>query len=152
MDSITRKYGEKGRYTIKVDLANHYNDPIIAPISAIRKQQTIVDDTNPVNFDAARLALLFVYLRAKDFKYYFYIVARMTTNDRPVKVTSNEMRIALKEKYLSAVGAALSRLVTIGLLFKVEGKFEQYLINPAYAWRGNRIDYINTDNLPVVHP
>lgn len=151
MAQIQRRKDGSKLMNMCIRLEDYANDPILAPLSDVRRTLTPIDNTNVVQTDPARLMLVFAQLRAKDFKYYFYVLARLERNDKPIRISIADMREQLKEKWKEQVYQALTRLCVVGLLFKVEAKFEQYLVNPAYAWKGNRFDYLDTDSLPIIN-
>jgi len=142
----------KGVYKVRLNLKleDFYCNADIAPISAIRKEIVVMDSIEPVKVDAMRVAPVFQNLRAKDFKYYFYVLGLLEANDRPITINMQVMRVLMSDKWLTDVAKGLTRLVAAGLLFKMEGKKQTYIVNPVYAWKGDRLQYFNTDDLPLI--
>lgn len=135
---------------LNLNLSDFNNHPVNAPISSIRREIIAVDSLDPVKVDSMRIAAVFQNIRAKDFKYYFHVLGLLESNDRPITVNMREMRLLYSDKWLTDVAKGLHRLVAAGLLFKLEGKKETYIVNPVYAWKGDRLQYINTDELPLL--
>ncbi len=150
MQAITQRYDGSKLWNLNIKLSEHYNDPVYAPISALRQEFLPVDYTNTVQIDSARLMLVFANIRAKDFKYYFYMLSLLERNDKPVKVVINDMRVILKDRLREQTSQGVNRLVAVGLLLRVESKQSLFFINPVYAWRGNRFDYLDLSELEVI--
>lgn len=149
MGSVKRVQDGKGTFDLKINPADYANHPEFSPISAFRRIQTAVDDTEPVQVDAMRLMLCFHDLLSRDFKYYFYVLGMLKANNIPVPVDLSAMRSFTKDKYTSVTFRGLERLVKQGLLFKVPNRTSLYLVNPVYAWKGNRLDYLDTSAFPA---
>ncbi len=93
--------------------------------------------------DAARIAPVFGGLRAKDHKYYFYILARLISNDLAIKCDHKHMRDELGDNTVQMVAAGIDRLVQSGLIFRAPHRKGEYIVNPVFAWKGNQLDYLD---------
>ena len=126
-----------------VDVKEYQDEPVNGSFSAFRAVKTYVDDTNPVHIDSERLERVSGSLYKGDSMYYFYMLGRMVKNNIPVYANHGEMRDHFGVKYRVTVSISVERLIRAGLIFKVEGRRTAYLINPVYAWKGNRLDYLD---------
>jgi len=142
---IAQKGNSKKEYILSYDIRDYENDPIHAPLNAFRKVVSYVDDTEPVKIDSARLMRVLSGLRVKDFKYYYYIINLLNRNDEPIYANHKEMRDYFKDPYVQTVSSAIDRLVKQGLIQRAPRLRGWYFINPVYAWKGNRLDYLNLD-------
>ncbi|MCE7039193.1 hypothetical protein [Dyadobacter sp. CY312] len=143
MGNIKRKYDGLGVFELNINPKDYANHPDYSPFSVFRRVETLVDDTEPVQVDSMRLMLCFQDLLSKDFKYYFYVLGMLKANNIPIPVDLSEMRKFTKDKYTSVTFRGLERCVKQGLLFKVPNRTSQYLVNPVFAWKGNRLDYLD---------
>ena len=139
-----------GRYRLRIDPANYHHDDTLAPLSTFRRVVSAVDDTKPISVDALRLSRCFSGLRSKDFKYYFYIVGKLEENELPVFINLREACNYCGDRTASIGTDAINRLIKEGLLFRVPHKRGEYLINPTYAWRGDRMQYLDTESFMLV--
>lgn len=143
MQQIRQKGNSKTVYELKINPAEYTRNERIAPISAFRRVISYKDDTEPVQMDSARIAPLFHGIRSRDFKYYFYIISRLVRNDLAIKCPHKEMRDELGDPSCDTVAQGIVRLVQAGLIFPAPHRRGEYLVNPAYAWKGNRLDYLD---------
>jgi hypothetical protein len=136
--------GTKGRhYKLSVNLRDYRNDPFFDPKTAPYRTISYKDDKEYVKIDSIALATVFNKLRVKDFKYYFFMLERLVRNDEPVFVPHREMRLALGDNSVQTVSQAIARLAAEGLIIPEPKGRGKYFINPAFAWKGNRLEYLD---------
>lgn len=143
MPEIGQLGNAKKQYTLQINPADYTINANLAPISAFKRVISYEDDTDPINVDPMRLAPVFAGIRAKDFKYYFYMLAHLVRNDLPVKANHREMRELYNDKSHRVVENAIERLVQSGLIFRAPHRRGEYIVNPVFAWKGNRLDYLD---------
>jgi hypothetical protein len=144
MDGVVKRYGKQEGYNLSINPSDYPFHPDLTPKNQFRRAFVAIDETSPVQIDSTRLMVCFEALRAKDHKYYFYILSKLITNDLPIHVNLQEMRKYTKDRTYQMGQHGLNRLVKQGLLFRLENRNSQYIVNPVYAWKGNRLDYLDT--------
>ena len=137
---------------LKVNLNDYYQDDEHTPKNRVRKEIRIIDDTEYVSIDSARLMQIYEAIRPKDMRFYFYILTQLTDNEIPIKLPFLEMRNYFKLRWIDDVRDAIERLERAGLLFKTNDKSGRYRVNPAFAWIGDRTRYIDPDSLELMKP
>lgn len=142
---ITQKGNSKKEYDLHINVKDYDCDPILAPFSAFRKVISYIDDTEPVHIDSTRIMAVFSTLHTGDAKYYFYMLGLLVRNDIPIVCEAGTMRDHFKIKWREVVSRGIERLLKHGLIFKAPNTRGKYLINPVYAWKGNRLDYLNLE-------
>lgn len=143
MPGIVSVGASKNDYKLNIDATLYEKDLFLAGKSKLQRVQIHVDLSTPAFIDSERIMRVFNRLRAKDFKYYFYILDKMERNDRAVFVDQKHMRDFLGDNKVQTVAAGIDRLVQQGLLFRPENTRGRYIVNPVYAWKGNRLDYLD---------
>lgn len=149
MSAIKERKDKSGLFTLRVNPNDYYSNEALTPKNNLRRVISAIDNTNPVMVDSARIMSCFHGLRAKDHKYYFYMLSQLERNDKPITVNMGNMREFTQDRLIEAVWQGLDRLVAQGLLFRVPLRKATFLVNPVYAWKGNRLDYLDTDSLPL---
>lgn len=150
MDEIENKTAGTKRYKLNINPADYGLDPRYGANIELQQAQVFVDGTSAVNVDCARLMQCFQVLRSKDFKYYYYILSKLVRNDEAIKIDFKEMREFSKDKLYQSIHQGIGRLITQGLIIRAPHRNACFLVNPLFAWKGNRADYINVSALPVV--
>lgn len=133
----------KESYRLSIDATQYHKNPFPGAENSLQRVISYRDDTNPVQMDSARVMRVFHAIRSKDFKYYFYILAKLERNDKAVFVSFHDMRVVLGDKTVSSVKSGIATLVREGLLIVPENTRGRYIVNPVYAWKGNRLDYLD---------
>jgi len=150
MSSLPQISPEKRRSKLKINLKDYNDSPFEGQNIVRRTVLEVCDPTSPVQIDSGRIMMCFQSLRAKDHKYYFYVLSKLERNDIPIKIDMQDLKAFAMDRSREVCQQGLERLVVQGLIFRVEHRRACYIVNPAYAWKGNRFDYINTDSLPIV--
>lgn len=143
MAEVQRKRHNSPDCTLKFNPEHYSNDPILAPISAFSRVISYKDDTQPVNIDSARLMLTKSPLRIGDYHTYFYILSKLERNDLIINVTAREIYRALSFTSRERAAESLTRLRRAGLIVQMEENTGKYIVNPLFAWKGNRLDYLD---------
>lgn len=143
MAEITPKGNSNTLYTLRMNVTEYGTSPSNAPKPALRRVISYQDDTIPTQVDSERLMEAFRGLRAGDFKYYFYILGHMERNDKAVHCRPTDMLRFFGEKHRSHISQALIRLIQVGLIFRAPRSAGKYIVNPVFAWKGNRLDYLD---------
>lgn len=133
----------KTRYKLFINPDEYSSTHLNPTFAPLRAEIILIDHTQPVYIDTTRIMTKFDALRAKDFKYYFYLLNLLVRNDEVIRPDQYKMRNDLKDKYVQNVADGIKRLVQQGLIFAPPNTRGSYLINPAYAWKGNRLDYLD---------
>lgn len=145
-------YSPRERYKhprkLQVNIQDYQKSSILAPFPLISAVISYKDDTEPVQLDSMRLAFAISGVKSYDIKYYFYILGIMRTNDVPIVISHAELKAEFKVKYRQEVTNSIERLVQAGLLFTLPREKTTYIVNPVYAWKGNRFNYLNLSALP----
>lgn len=150
MSALAQSIPEKRHSRLRINLQD-YNESPFEGQNIVRKTVVeVCDPTSPVQIDSGRIMMCFQNLRAKDHKYYFYILSKLERNDIAIKIDMQELRAFAMDRTRQVCQEGIDRLVVHGLIFRVEHRKGCYLVNPAYAWKGNRFDYLDIDSLPLV--
>lgn len=132
-----------------VNLFDYYSNQIHPPVyrTEIECVEQIVDDTNTLQIDQDTLYNVLFGCNRFSIKMFFYLCHRMTNNRMPITVKSSEIRLqALRTSSRAIFCRSKSELIRAGLITST-GK-HTYYVNPAYAWKGDRKQYIDLDNIP----
>lgn len=150
MSALAEIIPEKRRSRLRINLQDYNDNPFEGQNIVRTTVVEVIDHTSPVQIDSGRIMMCFQNLRAKDHKYYFYVLSKLERNDIPIKIDMQELRAFAMDRTRQVCQEGLDRLIVHGLIFRVEKRKGCYIVNPAYAWKGNRMDYIDTDSLPIV--
>ena len=145
MAEVTRVRTNKRLYNLSYNPAEYFRTPFGDPLQPFRQQIILVDDTEPVLLDSERLSYVFMALNAKDYAVYFHLLTKLRYNNVPVEVDIQEIRSKYKIKWQAQIGKTLQRLCREGLIHHISDARGLYLINPVYAWKGNRIEYLKPE-------
>ena len=152
MSSVIKNKPERLTNKLKINPHDYFQNDDKTPKRAIRREIVIVDSTTPVKIDSARLMQVFEVITPRDLQYYFYILSMLEDTEQPIAVSHFDMRIFFKIKYVEQVAQAMKRLELAGLLFKLPRKAAQYIVNPAFAWIGDRTQYFDANSLELMKP
>lgn len=143
MPGIVSVGASKDNYNISIDATLYDNDAFVDGNSGLQRVISYVDVSIPTQVDSIRLMRVFNVLRSKDFKYYFYILDKLERNNKAVFIDQRDMRDKLGDNSVQLVSKGIERLIQQGLLFRPENTRGRYIVNPVYAWKGNRLDYLD---------
>ena len=149
MSAIKQQGDSKKLFVCNFDLNDYPNPPEYTPKFNPQRAIVLRDDTIYPQVDTMRLIAALQLVRARDHKYYYYVLAELVTNDIPVRVPMQDLRALFKEKYTDSIYRGYDRLCQAGLLFKQPNRKAAYFVNPAFAWKGNRADYLDISTLPL---
>lgn len=149
MSTPKQKGNSKTDFELHIDLTQYPYPADYTPKNTPHRTIVLKDDNIYPQIDCIRLIPVIHNLRVRDHKYYFYALSQLERNDIPVHVPMESLRALLQEKYTSEIYKAFDRLCKAGLLFKQPFKRSMYFVNPAYAWKGNRADYLDISTLPL---
>jgi|GEM_PF-4672389 len=110
-------------------------------------------DNNPchVHFDARLLFELTVRVTPVAIRAYMALLTRLIRNDQPVYFTSGEMKIAINQCLKSCkVQLAFKELEREKAVFRQKGDYNNFYINPLFAWTGDRMQYFDPATLPLL--
>lgn len=149
MAAIKQQGDSKKLFVCEFDLNDYPNPAEYTPKTGPQRTIVLKDETVYPQLDTMRLIAALQHVRARDHKYYYYILTVLVRNDIPIQVPMQELRGLFKEKYTDSIYRGYDRLCQAGLLIKQPNRRSTYFVNPAYAWKGNRADYLDISTLPL---
>ena len=113
--------------------------------------ETIQDERQIVTLDARYLFELSVRVNPVAMRVYMALLTRLIRNDEPIYFTSGEMKLEINQPLKSCkVQSAFRELEREKALFRQKGDYNNFYINPLFAWTGDRRQYFDESTLPLI--
>lgn len=137
---------------IKVAIPYQYNllKPTFSSKSSISQPFT-EQNSSGINFDAHNLFELTVRVTPVAIRVYMALLTRLICNDKPVYCTVNTLKADINDsKKSKSVERSIKELEREKAIFRQRYDYNNFYINPLFAWTGDRVSYFDASTLPLL--
>lgn len=135
-----------------------YDYEAITPLTGYNPSQLTFSGLNLTEFNPSQVTIdtKTLYDTVKGitpvaYRIYMSLLTRLERNDLPCVASIADLKSEFNHlKKSTKVFLAMKELESVRLVFRTKGKYNDFYINPLFAWTGDRRQYFDESTLPLI--